>query len=88
MNVIVSIAPESPDLAVFSELPVLLFRLENVDPPMLETSTNYWAHSEDVAASQIANVVSIQQIDAAYGDDAYGMDDEWAETVPDLGENA
>ena len=54
---------------------------------MLETSTNYWAHSEDVAASQIANVVSLQQIDAAYGDDAYGTDDEWAETVPDLGEN-
>lgn len=88
MNVILFIAPESPDLAVVFQLPVLLFRLENVDPPMLETSTNYWALSEDVAASRIANVVSLQQIDAAYGDDAYGTDDEWAETVPDLGENA
>lgn len=49
---------------------------------------SYWAVSEDVAASRIANVVSLQQIEAEYGDDAYGADDEWAESAPDLGENA
>ena len=49
---------------------------------------SYWALAEDVASSRIANVVSLQQIEAAYGDDAYGTDDEWAETAPDLGENA
>jgi DNA-binding transcriptional ArsR family regulator len=49
---------------------------------------SYWAVSEDLAASRIANVVSLQQIKAEYGDDAYGADDEWAETAPDLGENA
>lgn len=49
---------------------------------------SYWALAEDVAASRVANVVSLQQIEAEYGDDAYGNDDEWAAEVPDLGENA
>jgi len=49
---------------------------------------SYWAVAEDVAASEIANVVSLQQIEAEYGDDAYGDDDEWADEVQDLGENA
>ena len=48
----------------------------------------YWAVADDVAASRIANVVSLQQIEAEYGDDAYGDEDEAAEEVPDLGENA
>lgn len=49
---------------------------------------SYWAVAEDIAASRIANVVSLREIEAEYGDDAYGEDDDWAETVPDLGENA
>lgn len=49
---------------------------------------SYWAVAEDVASSRIANVVSLQQIEAEYGDDAYGVDDEWAEEAPDLGDNA
>ncbi len=49
---------------------------------------SYWAVSEDIASSRIANVVSLQQIEAEHGDDAYGEDDDWAEEVPDLGENA
>jgi len=49
---------------------------------------SYWAVADDVAASQIANVVSLQQIESEYGDDAYGTDDDWADAVPDLGENA
>ena len=49
---------------------------------------SYWAVADDVAASRLANVVSLQAIDSEYGDDAYGADDEWAERVPDLGENA
>ncbi len=48
---------------------------------------SYWAVTDDTAASRIANVVSLQQIEAEYGDDAYGADDDWAETVPNLGEN-
>lgn len=49
---------------------------------------SYWAVADDVGASRIANVVSLQQIEVEYGDDAYGDDDEWADDVPDLGENA
>jgi len=49
---------------------------------------SYWAVSDDVAASRIANVVSLRQIEATYGDDAYGGDDKWADDAPDLGENA
>jgi len=49
---------------------------------------SYWAVAEDVASSRVANVVSLRQIEAAYGDDAYGEDDDWAGQAPDLGENA
>jgi hypothetical protein len=49
---------------------------------------SYWAVAEDVASSRVANVVSLQQIEAEYGDDAYGENDDWAAQVPDLGENA
>jgi len=49
---------------------------------------SYWTVAEDIAASEIANVVSLQQIETEYGNDAYGDDDEWADDVPDLGENA
>jgi DNA-binding transcriptional ArsR family regulator len=48
---------------------------------------SYWAVAEDIASSRIGNVVSLQQIEAEYGDDDYGNDD-WAEDAPDLGENA
>lgn len=49
---------------------------------------SYWAVEDDVAASRIANVVSLQQIEAEYGDDAYSEDDDWAADAPDLGENS
>ncbi|HKL28747.1 MAG TPA: helix-turn-helix domain-containing protein [Natrialbaceae archaeon] len=49
---------------------------------------SYWAVTDDIAASRVANLVSLRSIEAQYGDDAYGEDDDWAETVPDLGENA
>lgn len=42
---------------------------------------------DDIAASQLASVVSIVSIEEIYGDDSYGDDDVWAERVPDLGEN-
>ncbi len=43
---------------------------------------------DELAASRIANVVSLGQIETEYGGDAYGTDAEWAAAVPDLGENA
>jgi len=48
---------------------------------------SYWTVTDDVAASELATVVSLQQIEAEYGDDAYGEDDEWADNAPDLGES-
>lgn len=47
-----------------------------------------WTVTEDIAASRIGYVVSLQAIEAEYGDDAYGTDDGWVEEAPDLGENA
>jgi DNA-binding transcriptional ArsR family regulator len=58
------------------------------DKGLVRKVDSYWAVAEDVAASRIANAVSLQQIERDYGNDAYGKDDDWAETVPDLGENA
>ncbi len=56
---------------------------------LLRKFDSYWAVAEDVAASQLATVVSLKEIEAEYGDDAYGNDDDdWTQTVPDLGENA
>lgn len=49
---------------------------------------SYWAIADDVAASRLANLVSLSTIEETYGDDAYGEDDGWAEDAPDLGENA
>jgi Mn-dependent DtxR family transcriptional regulator len=49
---------------------------------------SYWAVEDDIGASRLANVVSLRQIEAEYGDDAYGEDDDWVEEAPDLGENA
>jgi DNA-binding transcriptional ArsR family regulator len=63
-----------------------LSRLREKD--LVRKIDSYWAVTEEVAASEIANVVSIQEIEAEYGDDAYGADDDWAEEAPDLGDNA
>ncbi|MEZ3116379.1 MarR family transcriptional regulator [Halobaculum sp. MBLA0147] len=48
----------------------------------------YWALAEDVAASRVATLVGLSTVAEEYGDDAYGEDDGWVESAPDLGENA
>jgi len=48
---------------------------------------SYWAVTDEVAASHLASVVSLDAIEGAYSDDAYGQDDGWADEVPDLGED-
>lgn len=62
-----------------------LSRLE--DRGLVRRVDSYWAIADDVAASRLANVVSLGAIEETYGDDADAADDEWAETVPDLGED-
>lgn len=49
---------------------------------------SYWTVTDDIAASGVANAVSLSAIREQYGDDAYAEDDEWAREQPDLGENA
>jgi len=58
------------------------------DNGLVRKVDSYWGVADDVAASRIANVVSLRQIEAEYGGDAYGGDDEWSEDAPDLGANA
>jgi hypothetical protein len=43
---------------------------------------------DELVATRVAYVVSLRSIEAQYGGDEYGDAEEWAETVPDLGENA
>lgn len=62
-----------------------LARLE--DKGLVRNIESYWTVTDDIAASGVANLVSLQEIDAEYGDDAYGDDTDWSD-VPDLGENA
>lgn len=63
-----------------------LARLE--EKGLVRSIDGYWAAADDLAASQLAGYVSLAAIGERYGDDAYGRDDEWAEDLPDLGENA
>lgn len=49
---------------------------------------SYWAVEDDVAASSVANLVSLSAIQEEYGEDAYAENDDWAREQPDLGENA
>ena len=45
-----------------------------------------WAIAGDIAATRIANRISLAAIEDDYGDDAYGSDDSWVDDRPDLGE--
>jgi DNA-binding transcriptional ArsR family regulator len=79
------------ELAELTEVPhssvhKTLSRLQ--DKELVRKVDSYWAIADDVAASRVANLVSLQSIAAEYGDDAYGADDDWADSAPDLGENA
>lgn len=63
-----------------------LSRLE--EKGLVRSIDGYWAAADDLAASHLAGYVSLAAIEARYGDDRYGREDDWAEDVPDLGENA
>jgi hypothetical protein len=44
--------------------------------------------NHEIAASRVANLISLAAIADEYEDDAYGRDDSWVDDLPDLGENA
>ena len=79
------------ELAELTDVPAgsvskTLSRLE--DEGLVRRIDGYWAAADDLTARQVAGLVSLEAIADRYGDDHYGEDDEWAEDLPDLGENA
>jgi DNA-binding transcriptional ArsR family regulator len=95
---LLSVLVDTPDLAFSAgELAELtdvppgsvsktLSRLE--DDGLVRRIDGYWAATDDVTAKRVASLVSLGAIADRYGDDGYGRNDEWAEDLPDLGENA
>lgn len=63
-----------------------LSRLE--DEGLVRRIDGFWAATEDVTATQMASLVSLDAIQERYGDDYYGRNERWDEDLPDLGENA
>lgn len=59
-----------------------------VDDDLVRRIDGYWAAADDVTAAQVGSLVSLEAVEARYGDDYYGQSDEWADDLPDLGENA
>lgn len=63
-----------------------LSRLE--DEGLVRRIDGYWAAAEDVTATRVASLVSLEAIQERYGDDYYGRNEGWDEDLADLGENA
>ena len=57
------------------------------DRDLVRRIDGYWAATDEVTAERVASLASLEAIADRYGDDRYGRDDEWAEELPDLGEN-
>jgi hypothetical protein len=70
----------------YDSVPKTLSRLE--EKGLVRQVDSYWTVADDIAASELDNLVSLQQVEAEYGNDAYGEGDQWATDAPDLGENA
>lgn len=63
-----------------------LSRLE--EKGLVRKLDGYWAVADDRLASRVASIISLEAIEARYGDDVYGRSDDWVDELPDLGENA
>lgn len=95
---ILSVLVENPDLAFspaelteLSDVPrgsvgKTLSRLD--ERGLVRSIDGFWAAADDLVAAHLAGYVSLASIEARYGDDEYGQSDEWADELPDLGENA
>lgn len=85
------LAFSASELAEMTDVPSgsvnkILSRLEDRD--LVRRIDGYWAVAENVTATQVASLVSLDAIQERYGDDYYGRNDGWDEDLPDLGENA
>lgn len=64
-----------------------LQRLE--DRGLVQHLGEYWAVADDDRlASHVASIHSMETVADRYGDDYYGENPDWADDLPDLGENA
>lgn len=63
-----------------------LSRLE--EKGLVRKLDGYWAVADDRLATRVASIMSLEAIEARYGDDVYGRSDAWVDELPDLGENA
>lgn len=85
------LAFSASELAELTDVPAgsaskSLARLE--EKGLVRRIEGYWTAADDVVATQLASLVSLDAIADRYGDDAYGRSDDWVEELPDLGENA
>lgn len=63
-----------------------LSRLE--EKGLVRKLDGYWSVQDDRVATRVASILSLEAIEARYGDDVYGRSDDWVDELPDLGENA
>lgn len=63
-----------------------LSRLE--EKGLVRKLEGYWAVADDRVATRVASILSLESIEARYGNDLYGRSGDWVEQLPDLGENA
>lgn len=78
------------ELAELTDVPAgsvskTLSRLE--EDGLVRRVEGYWTVADDVVATSLASLVSLEAIEARYGDDAYGQAEDY-DDLPDLGENA
>lgn len=59
-----------------------------LDKGLVRKLDGYWAVADDRVATRVASILSLEAIEARYGDDVYGRSDDWVDDLPDLGENA
>lgn len=58
------------------------------DRDLVERVDGYWLVADEAHADYVGSLLSLDAVEARYGDDYYGRDDEWAEDLPDLGDES
>lgn len=77
------------ELAELTEVPrgsigKTLSRLE--ERGLVEKIDGYWLVADDALATHVGALRSLEAVEARYGDDYYGRNDDWVDELPDLGD--
>jgi hypothetical protein len=56
------------------------------DRGLVEKIDEYWLVADDALATHVGALLSLEALEARYGDDYYGRNDDWADGLPDLGD--